>query len=247
MGLDIYAGPLARYYTGSWETIMQRTAREQGMKLRVVYAGESPARLSEHLAPHTVSRWRDHLRSKYRIPNGLIWSEETSTPYWTDKPDHDGQRALVLAAAHAEHPKFELPTALPDDMEKDPAYFAAGRDYVNSIIAVLECHLFLPSEQNFIFSEDDPVGIRRVTTSTANLSWALDVVNTFYWRASEAQIAEWGKRGPFVESEDGKIMHNDGVPSSTEPFQHAAQFGFALYNEALAFSRKHNVPILTDE
>jgi hypothetical protein len=28
---------------------------------------------------------------------------------------------------------------------------------------------------------------------------------------------------------------------------HAAQFGFAIYSEALNFSRKHNVPILTDE
>ena len=252
MGLDIYAGTLARYHTGSWETIMQRTAREQGMNVRMVYAGESPARLSEPLAPLTVSRWREHLESKYHLLNGLSWSEDTSTPYWTDKPDHDGQRALVLAAAHTEHSEFELPTALPESMEVNPAYFAASRDYVNSIIAILECHLFLPSEEDFIFSEDDAVGVRRVTTSTANLAWALDAVNTFCWQASEAQFTEWRKRGPasvgpVVEFEDGMIVREDEVQPSTEPFQHAAQFGFAVYNEALTFSRKHNVPILTDE
>jgi hypothetical protein len=36
MGLDVYVGPLSRYYTGQWETIIQQYARQTGMEVRVV-------------------------------------------------------------------------------------------------------------------------------------------------------------------------------------------------------------------
>jgi hypothetical protein len=47
--------------------------------------------------------------------------------------------------------------------------------------------------------------------------------------------------------EDGKLVEDDAPPPSTSPFEHGAQFGFALYNEALKFSLAHRLPILTDE
>ena len=252
MGLDLYAGSLARYHTGAWETIMQRTAREQGMKVNIVYADGAPTRLSTQDAALMVSGWRDQLQSKYRIPNGLSWSESSSAPYWSDKPDHDGQRALVLATAYAEHPELDLPTTLPDEVEDDPAYIAASGDYFSSAIAILECHMFLPSEEIFIFLEHDAVGVKRVTTSTANLARSLDRINGFYWRASSDQLAEWLRRGPAgpgtaMEIEAGKLVHHKKVLPSGNSFQHSAQFGFAIYNEALIFSRAHNVPIMTDE
>jgi hypothetical protein len=43
----------------------------------------------------------------------------------------------------------------------------------------------------------------------------------------------------------GKIVSEEDVPAPENPFEHAAQFGFAVYSEA--FSRSHQVPIVTDE
>jgi len=35
MGLDVYVGPLTRYYSFEWETIIQRAGREQGLEVRI--------------------------------------------------------------------------------------------------------------------------------------------------------------------------------------------------------------------
>jgi len=158
----------------------------------------------------------------------------------------------VLAAAYAQHPELDLPAILPDVLEDDPAYIATSENYFNSTIAILECHMFLPSEENFMFLEHDAVGVERVITSTANLAQALDQINRFYWQASADQIVEWLRRGPagadtVIEIETGKLMPNEKVLPSGKSFQQSAQFGFSIYNEALSFSRTHNVPIMTDE
>jgi hypothetical protein len=42
-------------------------------------------------------------------------------------------------------------------------------------------------------------------------------------------------------------MHETEILPAANPFDHAAQFGLAIYREALNFSRKHNLPIVTDE
>ena len=97
----------------------------------------------------------------------------------------------------------------------------------------------------------DAVGTKRFITSTANLAWALDSVNHAHWQADEPQIAEWAKRGAptrkVVTVEAGRIVHEEDVQPPENPFEHSAQFGFAIYSEALNFSRKQNVPIVTDE
>jgi hypothetical protein len=36
MGLDVYVGPLRRYYAGNWETILQQVAKESGIPVRVM-------------------------------------------------------------------------------------------------------------------------------------------------------------------------------------------------------------------
>ena len=35
MGLDVYVGPLVRYYTGDWQTIVQQLGREAGTAVEV--------------------------------------------------------------------------------------------------------------------------------------------------------------------------------------------------------------------
>jgi hypothetical protein len=82
------------------------------------------------------------------------------------------------------------------------------------------------------------------------LAWALETTNHAHWRVCEPQIARWAERGAptrkVITIEDGGTVHEEYVPPPDNPFEHAAQFGFAIYNEALNFSRRHNLPIVTD-
>jgi hypothetical protein len=36
MGLDVYVGPLSRYYGSQWETIIQQYGQERGMGVQVI-------------------------------------------------------------------------------------------------------------------------------------------------------------------------------------------------------------------
>jgi len=42
MGLDVYVGSLTRYYTANWETVVQRTAGEQGIKCQTIRTNPEP-------------------------------------------------------------------------------------------------------------------------------------------------------------------------------------------------------------
>lgn len=249
MGLDLYAGPLARYHTGAWETIIQRHGRENGITVKTVYA-ETPPRLPRFLAPVIVKGWRYILCRRFSL-TGLKWPEGEAGDYWTDKPGREGLDALRLAAAYAEHPEFTPPEKPPDDCASDPAYRAASRRYVHSMIATLECHMFLPSDENFLFVTGDAAGTKRFVTSTANLERALDRVNAAHWQAGQPQFESWAKRGLSARSiltlEGGKVVSEEAVTPSETPFTQNAQYGFALYREALTYSRARNVPIVTDE
>jgi hypothetical protein len=253
MGLDLYAGTLVRYHTGEWETEAQRTGREAGVQVQIAYPEGAPKKLSKFTAAPRIWWWRQRVQRKYRqiIRQQLNWPAADSTPYFARKPDHDGLAALILAAAHAEFSEFELPTGLPASLESAPAYRAASEHYLQSQISVLECQMFLPSPDNFILSELDACGVRRFITSTGNLAAALQSFNEAHWRADESQIAEWATRSGLSRYvfvvERGEIVREENVDAQANPFAYAAQFAFALYSEAVMFSRKYSVPIVTDE
>ena len=252
MGLDLYCGTLTRYHTGRWDSVVVSMGKNAGMVVNTIYQNR-PKRLSRLTAAIQVRGWRRRLSRKYAhlVPQGFHWTENAATEYWTAKPDHDGLRALVLAAAYGEHPQFAQPSDLPNIVEADLAYAEASKDYLQSAIAVLECHMFIPSSENILLADQDAVGTRRFITSTANLGWALDKVNHAHWNADPSTIDAWSRRGALtgkvIHVEDGHIVREVEVAPSPDPFEHCAQFGFAIYNEALNFSRKHNLPILTDE
>jgi hypothetical protein len=219
MGLDLYAGTLARYHSGAWETIVQQQSRRAGMRVRMIYA-TPPMRLPRLFAALMVRRWRRRLRRQYSSLNALSWMEGVTEPYWTDKPGHEAQKALVLAGAYAERvfdggnagrAKSTLPNDLPGSLDDDPAYRAASERYGESVIAVLECHMFLPSNDNWIIAADDAVGAKRFMTSTGNLARALAMVNEAHWGAEESQFEQWAKRGHTASSrEDSRLLIQDG-------------------------------------
>ena len=59
MGLDIYAGPLTRYYSHNWKTVVQQWAEENGYTFnRITPDGEPPT--TRRSCPRLRSRrqWR---------------------------------------------------------------------------------------------------------------------------------------------------------------------------------------------
>ena len=114
MGLDVYVGPLSRYYAGDWETVIQQAAKEDGIPVRIVRP-EQPrqsllGRLRDLVRPRgpaaaqrAVRRWRDRLRKELGISD-LDWNEFPDAEYATDKPAWDCYGGLVLWAAYEELP-----------------------------------------------------------------------------------------------------------------------------------------------
>lgn len=150
MGLDIYAGPLTRYFSGDWMTVVQRMAAEQGLEVVTVRPGEGPqaaaggggvfGRLLRKLGlksdpppgedeadPAAVQQlvvaWRDQLLQAL-TDSGIDaqpWNESREADYETDKPAWDNYGHLLLWAAYAECTDLEPPGEAVERWHDDPA------------------------------------------------------------------------------------------------------------------------------
>lgn len=126
MGLDIYVGPLTRYYSGAWETIVQQAGREQGIPVEIIRTNEpSPDRITDpQVVEEAVLAWRTSLEQGLGEQLGprLEWPEGPSADYVTDKPDWDGYAAVLLLAAHDEFRAGSLPREAPREWQKERVY-----------------------------------------------------------------------------------------------------------------------------
>jgi len=93
VGLDVFVGTLTRYYSGDWELITQRLAREMGLPLRVVRQNDQShaVRDPEQIRPAVLS-WRESLSIALvdQLSAPLDWDEREEAPYFTDKPAGTG-------------------------------------------------------------------------------------------------------------------------------------------------------------
>src|SRR5690348_5387 len=122
LGLDIFVGSFARYYSGDWEVVAARVAREIGATFNVVRQNDpkDAIRDPEELRPN-ILQWRNGLAEALSklVSEPFEWSEAANTPYFTDKPAWDGYQSLLLWAAYAEHPELHRPDHIPEDWTKD--------------------------------------------------------------------------------------------------------------------------------
>lgn len=265
VGLDLYAGTLTRYYSGQWLTTVQRVAQEVGMPCEIVYASGRPPWLQPEEASSAVrafchalsTRWGARFKCFEQPPS---WNERADAPYQTEKPDHDGIRSLVMVAAYLERPDLTRPV-VPDD-EPDPACAeAVQRGYYMGNMAVLECHLFLPGNANYLIVAEDPLGAERFTTSIGILRGALDDVNARAWQASPEVIGSWYERGLIrfgptqtvvqveVDSAAGRVRQ-ETTEERTEVYdqiEHNAQYALACLYRLCDFAVARDLPIIVDQ
>lgn len=168
MAFDVYVGSLTRFYRREWENVVQRSAREQGLEYRMIYAGGTPPPPPDAgVLQQAVQNWREMLNANLReqLPEPLWWDESQEAPYFTDRPGWEGYRGALLWAAYQEHPAMTRPRLLPADCAGDPAYersvaYASLSKYGH----LLTPSLWLPGDFDFVFeaptlsSDKDRIG-----------------------------------------------------------------------------------------
>jgi hypothetical protein len=222
MGLDVYVGPLTRYYLGNWETVVQRFGRESGMPVTIVrpqgQEQDSTPKLYPEEVLEIVTQWRSNL-SESLSPNlleHLSWAESAEGEYFTDKPAWDGYGNLALLAAYDEHPEFLPPKVASQDFGSDPAWKASTADDFRSRYAtILTPELWLPCRFAFVFRAPDVTGKEVWVGSSVTLLEQLRMLNESAVKASREQLME-SRRENF---EPG------------ETFEKASKFGLAIFHE----------------
>jgi hypothetical protein len=235
MALDVYVGPLTRYYAGEWENVSERSARERGTQLRVgrhVGSGDPEPAIQETL--QALLSWRVELNQSLgdRIARPLDWSEDLDAPYYTGRPGWDGFGSLVLWAAYAEHPALRRPASLPEEWDNDPVLVrsnAAGfRSRYSHLVRNVE--LWLPNPFEFTFEGEDVDGRRVVVGSTATLRRQLAELNTATWKADAEDVAAWAR----------------AAPADNAPLDQSARYAYAVLLDLAERSVELRLPMKLD-
>jgi hypothetical protein len=228
MSLDVYVGPLARYYGGDWENSVERGGRAR--------ADASPGlrQAGHERMRQTVLEWRETLGASLgsRLPAPLDWDETEAAPYFVGRPDWDGFGSLVLWAAYADDPVLELPSTLPEEWDNDPALARSNAEGFRSRYShiVRNVELWLPIAFDFTF-ESDSVDRRRVVMgSSATLAHQLAQLNAATWKARPAEIATWTRR----------------VPDHNATIELRARHAFAVIADLASRAIAHRLPMKLD-
>ena len=246
MGLDIYVGPLCRYYGGAWQTTIQQWGAQQGIAVEVVRPkpGSALQRLwarvrgKQSSSPPDdpkpmVLAWRAKLAAAGHFGDGerdCDWPEEMTLPYETDKPDFDGLIAAQLWAAYTELGNRERPKELTGQWQEDQVLSSVNELRGGARWSQLyRPELWLPVRFHPVFEAADAGGTSRWIGSSPELLDQLRQVNDATWRATEGDILA-GREEDF----------------DAQDFESHAKWGFsilyALTHSAVAYRR----PMLLD-
>jgi len=259
MSLDLYAGPLGKYYQRDFETPQQRLGREQGWETSIVYAGEEP----EWLTPDNVRQVIEAFKSQIFEAMGEVapeisnWNENTDQ-YITEQIFHECHAALQLITAYTYRSELSRPKRLPENLDADPAFSeASDKDYYIGPLAILESHLFLPDTSKRIFASEDPMGWQVVITTTSALRHALEYLADKIWQG-RVMPDEWFIRGAvptgkvMVEKKTllpwnkNKWVTKDEEHNIEDEVLWNAEYAYGVFFKMLNFAEDNNVPIRQD-
>lgn len=234
MGLDVYVGTLTRYYARQWETIVQRTGREQGFAVEVQRQHVNDAVTDPaDLEPVLIS-WRDTLSDALstHLSGPLRWDEGMGPEYFTDRPGWDCYGSLLVWAAHEEHAGTDLPSTAIENWTQHPAFMLSRAEGFRSRYGQLlhGAEFWLPAAFEFTFTAQDPAGNEIIFGSTDTLLQQLRTLNERTWGANGHRLAEWRRAGVV-----------DGGP-----FETAARFGFAVLYDLAERAAERRLPMKLD-
>jgi hypothetical protein len=236
MGLDVYVGSLTRYYRGDWETVVQRYARERGLKFQVV----RPSGANEDCVPDaeeiraTVLAWREMLSDELgeHLDEPLDWDETAESPYFTDKPAGDCYSSLLLWAAYSEHPELIRPETCIESWGENEAYQrSANAEFQTSYPSLLRgTEIWFPINLGFTFAAEDVAGNRVVFGSTIELCEELVRLNANTWNADAETVSRWRREGA----------------EHLAPLEVGARFAFSVFFELANAASEHKLVMKLD-
>ena len=252
LALDIYVGPLCRYYTSDWEPVRSRVGRDAGV---AVLAGSvtdaSPGRIapSDEVVLETadaISEWQ--LELAYTLTrHGVIdfgWAEHRSLAYRVDRPDWDGWGALRLWAALLHEDSPAKPDRLPEDWQESPILATyANADAESAFPHLLQdISMWLPLEKDVILSGPAPDERVQAFGALGMLVDELEAINKISWQADDLTIARWIVAGLDTPPEDLGSLEAGG---RTMPLlEDAAKFGFAVTYRLARIARRRWQPLV---
>lgn len=218
MALDVYVGPLTRYYAGAWESLAESAARKRGAPRPAGSAGATDAARSQEQIRPKVIAWRTMLAKALgeRIDMALDWDETENAPWFTHRPGWDGFGSLVLWAAYAENRTLRMPEVLPEDWDDDVALARSTAEGARSRFShlVRNVEMWLPVAFEITFEGEDVAGRRMVMGSVTTLRRQLADLNATTWKAAAADIAEWGRIPPARRTVEGCARYAFAILSS---------------------------------
>lgn len=253
MALDIYCGPLSRYYNGQWENIIEIWAEEQGVdyhinRKRPENDGEE---LSEEALKETILSWRENLKQFLHTRQQLDcqWQEGDETPYCSDRPDWSAYWLLILWALYQEQgeaPFDQLPQGF--QIEKDRIFERHTMPGYETSYPMLmsEAELFLPIDDAVTISGLDPLNQPITIASSVYLLKELEQLNSNCWQADEPTIKSWRAQYNRVKPAlvDGalSISHEQEI----DRFEEVAKYGFSVLYHLCQFAVANQVPMRLD-
>ncbi|MBI5155578.1 hypothetical protein HZA57_10115 [Candidatus Poribacteria bacterium] len=238
MALDIYLGPLTRYYAGEWENVAQRHARENGLEYRVIREVTEDEGGEAITAPEQIRdliiEWRTVMNRALegQLTAPLDWIEDAAGPYYSDRPHWDGYGGLLLLAAYEKHTEQSPPEDMPEKWMEDPVLTAScdnnfsGTEYP----CILAPELWLPGDFRFVFKFPMLSGREALISSTAGLIAQLELLNERTFKSSPVERREWRRHAPELEGS----------------FAEAARFGIAVFMEMAERAHTEGIPFKLD-
>ncbi|HEY6307285.1 MAG TPA: hypothetical protein VI488_12595 [Candidatus Angelobacter sp.] len=228
-------GSFTRYYSGDWELVAARVARELGAEFSVVRQHNPHDAIRDPEEIHSiVLAWRDGLAGSLssHLLEPLDWDESPAAPYFTDKPAWDGYHGLLLWAAYQENPQLPRPAMLPEDFGKDAAILRSmGTDSKTAYRSLLSnVQFWLPARLPFVFEAPGASGKKVTISSSVFLAQELNELNRKTWNMNESELDQCAF---------------DGCEAGS-PLEVAARFGFALFRRHALLSVAHRLPMLLD-
>lgn len=220
MRVELYAGPLCRYYARAW----QPAAVRQGTEAPVPAPPGAVTDPAEVLS--VVLQWQAEVSARVEASVGasLDWDETPGAAWSSEQVGWRGLGGLLLAAA-LEPGDPGTPTQVPLEWGEHPAYAGPGPEAARGPRGQLLApgiELWLPWPVDFVARLPDPTGQEIVVGSAPALADQL--------RALGAARPELTGGGPGPDLVD-------------EPFLAAARRGFAAFTAMVDHALDAEVPL----
>jgi hypothetical protein len=229
MRLDLYVGSLTRYHAGAWEPGVRRIAAAPGeLDPAIPPVRHVPDGVGDPVEIEEVIRGWMELTGELlepELPAGTTfdWPEGCRRPYAVDRPGSDGYGALLLWAAHTEHPELACPAEAGGDPVGDPAFRAStAPGFPSRYDQLLGPDLWLPVAFSGTWSGPYVTGQRRTLGSSPRLLEQLEALRHGTWAATAAA----------------------GETQVETPLERGARAAFGIVLELCQQAVEHRLPML---